>query len=175
MESGTSLPERPAKKGSKPKKSANDVRVEAEQKKEKAAAVHTDPDSMFKEGFLASVYKERPSEQVVTRFPPEPNGYLHVGHSKAIAINFGFARYRGGDCYLRYDDTNPGAEEEIYVTAIREMVEWLGFQPCAVTYSSDRFDELYRLAEELIRRDGAYVCHCSGTSIEIRMMPLTEC
>ncbi|MCJ1319071.1 hypothetical protein MMC15_004404 [Xylographa vitiligo] len=138
-------------------------------KKEKApndAAVVLDPNSMFKEGFLKAVYAERPSKHVITRFPPEPNGYLHIGHSKAIAINFGFARYYGGDCYLRYDDTNPEKEEEKYFTAILEMIEWLGFKPYKITYSSDNFQRLYDLAEDLIQRDGAYVCHCSDTEVK---------
>lgn len=121
-----------------------------------------DPNSMFKEGFLQNVYDEKPSGKVVTRFPPEPNGFLHVGHSKAIAINFGFARFHGGECYLRFDDTNPEKEEEIYFTSIQEMVEWLGFKSDKITYSSDNFQKLYDLAEDLIKRDGAYVCHCSG-------------
>lgn len=134
-------------------------------KKEKipnAPAAPIDPNSMFKEGFLKNVYDENPSEKVITRFPPEPNGFLHVGHSKAIAINFGFARFHGGKCYLRFDDTNPEKEEEIYFTSIQEMVEWLGFKPDKITYSSDNFQKLYDLAEDLIKRDGAYVCHCSG-------------
>ena len=127
-----------------------------------------DPDSMFKVGFLADVYQERAIgpegiKKVVTRFPPEPNGYLHIGHSKAIAINFGFARYHGGDCYLRFDDTNPKGEEEKFFVAIEEMVRWLGFKPVQITYSSDNFDRLYELAEKLISIDGAYVCHCTST------------
>lgn len=87
---------------------------------------------------------------------------MHIGHSKAIAINFGFAKFHLGDCYLRFDDTNPEAEEEKYFTAIQEIVEWLGFKPIKVTYSSDNFDRLYELAEFLIKKDGAYVCHCTG-------------
>lgn len=123
----------------------------------------SDPEHMFKEGFLHSVYNERPvGNNVVTRFPPEPNGYLHIGHSKAIAINFGFAKYHGGKCYLRYDDTNPSGEEQEYFESIKDIVEWLGFEPVAITHSSDHFDRLYELAEELIRRDGAYMCHCSS-------------
>lgn len=125
-----------------------------------------DVNGMFKEGWLDKVYKERPVKDVITRFPPEPNGYLHIGHAKAIAVNFGFARYHGGVCYLRFDDTNPEAEEEKYFTAIKAMVKWLGFEPFKVTYSSDNFQKLYDLAEELIRREKAYVCHCSGKSIE---------
>ena len=176
----TMLPERPkeneksakakAKKQPKEPKEPKEPKAPKESKtptakKEKAPnvpAVPIDPNSMFKEGFLKAVYNEKPAKRVITRFPPEPNGYLHIGHSKAIAINFGFARFYGGDCYLRYDDTNPEKEEEKYFVAILEMVEWLGFKPYKITYSSDHFDRLYELAEELIRRDGAYVCHCSG-------------
>lgn len=102
--------------------------------------------------------------EVVTRFPPEPNGFLHIGHAKAIAVNFGFAKHYGGKCYLRYDDTNPEKEEERYFTSIKETVEWLGYEPYEVTHSSDRFDRLYELAELLIQKDRAYVCHCSSKS-----------
>ncbi|KFO84929.1 Glutamine--tRNA ligase, partial [Buceros rhinoceros silvestris] len=97
--------------------------------------------------------------QVRTRFPPEPNGILHIGHAKAINFNFGYAKANGGVCFLRYDDTNPEKEEEKYFTAIREMVEWLGYQPYRVTHASDYFDQLYTWALELIRRGQAYVCH----------------
>ena len=175
METGTTLPERPkegnkaptVKKQAKGPKSPKELRAPPP-KKEKvpnAPAAPTDPNSMFKEGFLKTVHSEKPSEQVITRFPPEPNGFLHIGHSKAIAINFGFARYHGGDCYLRFDDTNPEAEEEKYFVAIKEMIEWLGFKPYKITYSSDNFDRLYELAEDLVKRDGAYVCHCTGVYI----------
>ncbi|RMZ79893.1 hypothetical protein DV738_g2948, partial [Chaetothyriales sp. CBS 135597] len=126
-----------------------------------------DADAMFKEGWLAAVRKERPiDEPVTTRFPPEPNGYLHIGHSKAIAINFGFARFHGGKCILRFDDTNPEAEEEIYLVMIKDIIRWLGFQPAAITHSSDNFDKLYELAERLIELDGAYVCHCSAQDLK---------
>jgi glutaminyl-tRNA synthetase len=123
---------------------------------------HIEPTNMFAQGWLNDVYNERPVRPVVTRFPPEPNGYLHIGHAKAIAVNFGFAKYHGGECYLRFDDTNPEAEEEKYFTAIKEMVEWLGFKPYAITYSSDNFEKLYEKAEELIKCEKAYVCHCGG-------------
>jgi glutaminyl-tRNA synthetase len=121
-----------------------------------------DPDAMFKQGFLDEVYKERPVKNVVTRVPPEPNGYLHIGHAKAIAVNFGFARHHGGVCYLRFDDTNPEKEEEQYFTAIQDVVKWLGFEPYKVTYSSDNFGRLYELAEKLIKLGKAYVCACTG-------------
>ncbi|KAL9103639.1 MAG: hypothetical protein Q9163_001334 [Psora crenata] len=129
-----------------------------------------DPDSMFKVGFLADVYAERPvgsagRERVVTRFPPEPNGYLHIGHSKAIAINFGFAKYHGGECYLRFDDTNPAGERKEYDDSIEETVRWLGFTPKKITHSSDYFERLYGLAEELVQKGKAYVCHCTKTEI----------
>lgn len=126
-----------------------------------------DPEAMFKQGFLDDVYKLRPEQNVVTRFPPEPNGFLHIGHAKAIAVNFGFARFHGGQCYLRFDDTNPEAEEEIYFKAIEEMVRWLGFTPVKITYSSDNFQKLYDLAEKLIGLGKAYVCHCNGRTTHL--------
>ncbi|XP_074103417.1 glutaminyl-tRNA synthetase [Cotesia typhae] len=97
--------------------------------------------------------------QVRTRFPPEPNGILHIGHAKAININFGYAAAHNGICYLRYDDTNPEKEEEKFFTGIRQMVEWLGYQPAAITHSSDNFQQLYELAVKLIEKGHAYVCH----------------
>ena len=133
---------------------------------EKKEEIPMDINAIFKEGFLKKVFDERhdahPEEQVLTRFPPEPNGYLHIGHAKAIAVNFGFARFHNGNCILRFDDTNPEKEDEKYFVAIKEMVAWLGFTPYKITYSSDNFDKLYELAEDLIKREKAYVCHCSG-------------
>jgi len=104
--------------------------------------------------------------KVITRFPPEPNGFLHIGHSKAIAINFGYAAHHGGKCILRYDDTNPEAEEQIYIDSILDIIRWLGFQPAEITYSSDYFGKLYELAEQLILIDKAYVCFCTGAEIK---------
>ncbi|KAI1135829.1 glutaminyl-tRNA synthetase [Hypoxylon sp. FL0543] len=127
-----------------------------------------DPNYMFKTGFLDEVFKIRPMKPVFTRFPPEPNGFLHIGHAKAIAVNFGFARYHEGQCYLRYDDTNPEAEEQIYFDAILEMVEWLGFKPYKITYSSDNFQRLYDLAEKLITLEKGYVCHCNEAEIKLQ-------
>lgn len=132
--------------------------------KPKVDVGNPEPVNMFGQGWLDEVYKERPVKPVITRFPPEPNGYLHIGHAKAISVNFGFAKYHGGECYLRFDDTNPEAEEEKYFTAIKEMIAWLGFKPYAITYSSDNFDKLYEKAEELIKHGKAYVCHCGGRS-----------
>jgi glutaminyl-tRNA synthetase len=139
--------------------------------------------SVFEEGFLGSLHQpgENPQTRPVlreahlattqgevwTRFPPEPNGYLHIGHSKAIFVNFGYAAYHGGKTYLRYDDTNPEAEESEYFEKILEMVRWLGYEPWKITYSSDYFDQLYELAVELIKRDKAYVCHCTRMRVSI--------
>ncbi|CAL3971400.1 unnamed protein product [Diplocarpon coronariae] len=128
--------------------------------------VKAEPTNMFAQGWLDGVYKERPVKPVITRFPPEPNGYLHIGHAKAIAVNFGFARFHGGECYLRFDDTNPEAEEEKYFTAIKDIVSWLGFKPKEITYSSDNFDKLYEKAEELINKNKAYVCHCGDPELK---------
>ncbi|KAL3477122.1 tRNA synthetases class I, catalytic domain-containing protein [Aspergillus californicus] len=127
-----------------------------------------DPDAMFKQGFLANVFRERPQKPVLTRFPPEPNGYLHLGHCKAIAVNFGFARHHGGETILRFDDTNPEAEDEKYFTAIEEVIQWLGFKPASITHSSDHFQKLYEHAEKLIQLKKAYVCHCSDTEIKLQ-------
>lgn len=97
--------------------------------------------------------------QVRTRFPPEPNGILHIGHAKAINIDFGFAKAHNGVCFLRLDDTNPEAEKDEFVKSIQEMVKWLGYEPYKVTYSSDYFDKLNEYAVDLIKRGLAYVCH----------------
>lgn len=151
----------------KPPKEAKPPQTKPPKPAKSEPAAPLDPEAMFKEGWLAAVRKERSTdENVVTRFPPEPNGYLHIGHSKAIAINFGFAKFWGGKCNLRYDDTNPEAEDEVYFTAIEDIVRWLGFDPAAITYSSDCFDRLYELAEKLITLDGAYVCHCTDEQLK---------
>jgi len=94
---------------------------------------------------------------VVTRFPPEPNGYLHIGHAKSICLNFGIARDYGGHCNLRFDDTNPEKEEQEYIDSIRRDVEWLGFEWQANPFASDYFDQLYGFAIDLIKQGKAYV------------------
>ena len=88
-----------------------------------------------------------------------------LGHVKAVMVDFGYAKYHGGRCYLRYDDTNPEAEEGRFFQSILETVRWLGFEPWKITYSSDNFQRLYELAVELIRRGKGYVCTCDGTSL----------
>src|SRR6516162_9006925 len=96
--------------------------------------------------------------KVLTRFPPEPNGYLHIGHAKSICLNFGTAATYGGKCNLRFDDTNPTKEEVEYVESIMEDVRWLGFEWDGLYYASDYFEQLYQWAVQLIRAGKAYVC-----------------
>lgn len=105
-------------------------------------------------------------ERVITRFPPEPNGFLHIGHAKSICLNFGLADKYGGDCNLRFDDTNPEAEDQRFVDAIIKDVEWLGFkQNTRPKYASDYFDQLYEWAIFLISEGKAYVCELNAEQI----------
>ena len=110
---------------------------------------------------------------VVTRFPPEPNGYLHIGHAKSICLNFGVAEEFGGRTYLRFDDTNPLVESDEFVDAIVRDVRWLGFDFAGPTFASDYFDQLYAFAEELVERGKAYVCDLSADEIRARRGTLT--
>jgi len=114
------------------------------------------------------------SGRVHTRFPPEPNGYLHVGHAKSIALNFGLARDFGGKCNLRFDDTNPSKEETEYVDSIIEDVKWLGGNYAGIFYASDYFEQLYQWAVQLIRSGKAYVCDLSAEQIRQTRGTLTE-
>lgn len=168
----------PQKKKKEKKKTASDGKV-SQSRVDFSIDYRTDP--FYRQGELSRLHKPGGNPQIndklmkqhlevtkgkyVTRFPPEPNGFLHIGHAKAININFGFAKAHDGVCYLRYDDTNPEAEEEQFFNTIKESVEWLGYKPWKITYSSDYFQELYELAIKLIKKDLAYVCHCSGEEI----------
>jgi len=109
-----------------------------------------------------------------TRFPPEPNGYLHIGHAKAICLDFGAAAERGGTCNLRFDDTNPTKEDVEYVEAIKEDVSWLGFKWDGLFYASDYFERLYEFAVELIKRGKAYVDSLTADEIRDYRGTLTE-
>ncbi len=111
---------------------------------------------------------------VVTRFPPEPNGYLHIGHAKSICLNFGVAAENGGKTYLRFDDTNPAKEDELFVQSIQRDVHWLGFEWAHLTHASDYFNELYQFATNLIKDGKAYVCSLSGEEIREQRGTLTE-
>ena len=112
--------------------------------------------------------------RVHTRFPPEPNGHLHIGHAKSICLNFGIARKYNGYCNLRFDDTNPEKESAEYVEAIKDYVRWLGFERHMCCYASDYFKQFYYYAVQLIEKKLAYVCslsaeeirHCRGTLTE---------
>ena len=112
--------------------------------------------------------------RVATRFPPEPNGYLHIGHAKSICLNFGVAEERGGTCNLRFDDTNPTKEDVEYVDAIKEDVAWLGFAWNAELYASDYFERLYQFAVGLIKQGHAYVDSLSADKIRQYRGTLTE-
>uniref|UniRef100_A0A9R1SSA6 Glutaminyl-tRNA synthetase n=2 Tax=Cyprinus carpio TaxID=7962 RepID=A0A9R1SSA6_CYPCA len=182
-------------KAAKPKAAEKDVKIEQvsvengeantegkslmEQLRGEALKFHKPGENYKTEGYvvtpntmnLLKKHLEETGGQVRTRFPPEPNGILHIGHAKAINFNFGFAKANNGICFLRYDDTNPEKEEEKYFTAIREMVEWLGYKPYAVTHASDNFQLLYDLAVDLIRRGHAYVCHQRGEELKGHNVP----
>src|SRR5436190_1416644 len=112
--------------------------------------------------------------RVATRFPPEPNGYLHIGHAKSICLNFGIAMDRGGICNLRFDDTNPVKEDIEYVDAIKDDVRWLGFTWNAELYASDYFEQLYQFAVTLIREGKAYVDSLSAEEVRAYRGTLTE-
>ena len=112
--------------------------------------------------------------RVHTRFPPEPNGYLHIGHAKSICLNFGIARDYGGKCNLRFDDTNPAKEEQEYVDSIMEDVRWLGFEWDELHYASDYFQQLYDWAVQLIKEGKAYVCDLTGDQVRETRGTLSE-
>ncbi len=113
--------------------------------------------------------------RLVTRFPPEPNGYLHIGHAKAICLNFGVAEEFGGRCHLRFDDTNPLTEETEYVEGMQEDIRWLGWDWGEnLHFASDYFEKLYGFAVQLVERGKAFVCDLSSEEIEARRGTLTE-
>ncbi len=122
--------------------------------------------SNFLEEIIENSIREG-NARIQTRFPPEPNGYLHIGHAKSICLNFGLAKKYGGRCNLRFDDTNPVKEDVEYVDSIKEDVRWLGFDWAEEHYASDYFDQLYAWAEDLIRKGKAYVD--DQTQEEIRL------
>ena len=135
------------------------------------AAVATD----FIRDIVIDDLKSGKHATVITRFPPEPNGYLHIGHAKSICLNFGIAAQFGGRCHLRYDDTNPTKEEMEYIEAIERDVRWLGFDWGEHLYfASDYFEQMYRWAELLIGKGKAYVCDCTPDEVRERRGTLTE-
>ncbi|MFA7462005.1 MAG: glutamine--tRNA ligase/YqeY domain fusion protein [Anaerovoracaceae bacterium] len=118
--------------------------------------------------------QQKYSRQIMTRFPPEPNGYLHIGHAKSICLNFGTALKYGGGCNLRYDDTNPVTEDEEFVGSIEEDVKWLGFQWDNLLYASDYFETMFEGAIKLIKEGKAYVCELTADEIRSTRGTLTE-
>ena len=121
-----------------------------------SSADHVDSSNFIRDIIDADLASGKHSK-IVTRFPPEPNGYLHIGHAKSICLNFGVARDYGGACNLRFDDTNPEKESVEYINSIRRDVEWLGFEWQSNPFASDYFDQLYQFALDLIRQGKAYV------------------
>ncbi len=111
----------------------------------------------FIEEIITNDLKSGKHKSIITRFPPEPNGYLHIGHAKSICLNFGVAKKYGGKTNLRFDDTNPVKEDTEYVDSIKEDIKWLGFQWAEEHYASDYFEQLYQWAVELIKKGLAYV------------------
>ena len=129
----------------------------------------------FIRAIIAEDLKSGKHQQVVTRFPPEPNGFLHIGHAKSICLNFGIARENNAVCHLRFDDTNPSKESSEYVAAIQADVRWLGFDWGEhLYYASNYFDQLHDYAIQLIRMGKAYVCHLDAEQIREQRGTLTE-
>jgi glutaminyl-tRNA synthetase len=140
-----------------------------------SAAAESTPGDFIRSMIVRDLASDKHGGRVVTRFPPEPNGYLHIGHAKSICLNFGVARQYNGTCHLRFDDTNPTAEEMEYVESIMEDVRWLGFdwgEHCY--YASDYFGRLYEFAVELVQKGLAYVDDLSSEEIAALRGTLTE-
>ena len=135
----------------------------------------TAPTNFIRHVIDADIAAGKNDGRVATRFPPEPNGYLHIGHAKSICLNFGIARDYKGSCNLRFDDTNPHKENMEFVASIQADVRWLGFSwGDKVYYASDYFEQLYRFAVELIEKGLAYVCDLSAEETRAYRGTLTE-
>src|SRR3954469_9590544 len=134
------------------------------------------PSSDFIRDIVAADRKaDKHGGRVVTRFPPEPNGHLHIGHAKSICLNFGIALENQGVCHLRFDDTNPTKEDVEYVESIKEDVHWLGFDwGDKLFYASDYFERLYQYAVQLIKEGKAYVDSLSADEVRAHRGTLTE-
>ncbi|MEQ8189402.1 MAG: glutamine--tRNA ligase/YqeY domain fusion protein [Candidatus Eremiobacterota bacterium] len=139
----------------------------------------SEPENIKPTDFIRDIIDEdlknkKNDSRVMTRFPPEPNGYLHIGHAKSICLNFGIAQQYNGKCNLRFDDTNPTKEDVEYVESIQEDVKWLGFKWDGLYYASDYFAQMYDYAVELIKRGKAYVCSLTAEEIKHYRGTLTE-
>jgi glutaminyl-tRNA synthetase len=146
----------------------------ADAKPEPGAAPESRPSNFIRDIILDDLKTNKYAGQVQTRFPPEPNGYLHIGHAKAICLDFGLAAEFSGHTNLRFDDTNPAKEETEYVESIKADVQWLGFQWDGLFYASDYFDQLYEWAIKLIKAGKAYVDDLSADEIRSYRGTLTE-
>lgn len=153
----------------------NNPRLADLDSQDSAALVPADRPTHFLAKIIAAdVAAGRAGGRVATRFPPEPNGYPHIGHAQSICLNFGLAAQFGGTCNLRFDDTNPETESEEFARALEDAVRWLGFEPAAVRYASDDFETLYAWAEDLVRRGLAYVDSQSEEQIRAGRGTVTE-
>ncbi len=156
------------------------INATTEGKNKKGIANMTTTDSVPSSDFVRNIVVEdlktnKYGGRVHTRFPPEPNGYLHIGHAKSICLNFGIAAQYGGLCNLRFDDTNPSKEDVEYVDSIQDDVRWLGFDwDDRLFYASDYFEQLYEYALQLIKKGKAYVCDLSADEIREYRGTLTE-
>ena len=130
--------------------------------------------SNFIENIVESDLSNGVHSNIITRFPPEPNGYLHIGHAKSLCINFGIKAKYNGKCNLRFDDTNPTKEDVEYVDSIKEDIKWLGFEWDNECFASDYFEQTYQCAELLIKKGLAYVCDLTADEIRATRGSLTE-
>src|SRR5438270_10459553 len=147
-------------------KSSNPDLADTKPGNEPEAAAPSAPSNFIREIIIQDNQSGKFGGQVHTRFPPEPNGYLHIGHAKSICLNFGLALEFGGKCNLRFDDTNPSKEDTEYVDSIIEDVRWLGFDwEDRLYYASDYFGQLYQWAEQLIKAGKAYVCDLTADEV----------
>ena len=145
-----------------------------EENDKKAAAAESAPSHFVRNIVSEDIAQGKNQGRVHTRFPPEPNGYLHIGHAKSICLNFGLAAEFAGQCNLRFDDTNPSKEDVEYVDSIKEDVRWLGFEWNGEHYASDYFEQLYRFAVQLIRAGKAFVCDLNADQMPQYRGTLTE-
>lgn len=133
------------------------------------------PSDFIREFIKQDIESGRFGGRVHTRFPPEPNGYLHIGHAKAICLNFDIAKQFNGKCNLRFDDTNPTKEEYEYVEAIKQDIKWLGYDwEDRLFFASDYFEQMYEYAVQLIKKGKAYVCDLTPKEIKQYRGTLTE-
>ena len=132
------------------------------------------PTDFIRQRIQTDIDDQRLSKGVITRFPPEPNGYLHIGHAKSICLNFGVAEQFGGKTFLRFDDTNPLKESDEFVEAIKADVAWLGFAWTEVTHASDYFEQIYGYAVDLIKAGKAFVCSLDAEAMRTTRGTLTE-